>query len=85
MYRSEVLQKKLVSDVDTIEMIEHVFNGFNVDVATALHSEIHLVSLIRSRIKTKSNDIATAYDEKADTLTESLEFIMAQFEMNNKD
>jgi hypothetical protein len=82
-YQYDALQGNTVSDPDTIEMIQYVFNNISWDIGTLLFSETKLMDLARNDVirNPGASQIAKTYDEMKDDVAAALERIMTAFDL----
>ncbi len=82
-YQTDALQGNTVSDPDTIEMIQYVFNNISWDIGTLLFSETKLMDLARLDVMRNpgASQIAKTYDEMKDDVAAALERIMTAFDL----
>ncbi len=81
-YFEEALQKKTLSDPDTIEMLEYLLDTVDFEMAHLLDKSAEYIgNLLRYTIMDQSNDITAAYDRSKEAIIDSIEHIMEQWEI----
>jgi hypothetical protein len=81
-YRYDTLQGTGVSDADSIEMLDIVFNNSTWDIATLLASKLYMVSMVRRDVinNIQNSQISQTYDSRREEISNALKEVMEAFD-----
>ena len=80
-YFYEALQKKTISDPDTIEMLEYLLEYVDFEMGHLLDASAgYIGNLLRYTLMGQSNDITAMYDSRKEEILSSIEEIMQKYE-----
>lgn len=81
-YFYEALQKKSISDPDTVEMLEYLLEYVDFEMGHLLDKSAgYIGNLLRYTIMGQSNDITAMYDSRKEEILSSIADIMEKYEL----